>query len=411
MDLEIVCDPNNLYDAFYKSRASVYWKESVQRYEMNLLLNILDTEETVLEGTYKPKPLTEFELHERGRVRQIKAHHISDRVLQRSLNDSVLVPRVRKKLIYDNGASLTKKGVSFARRRFELHLRKAHKEYANGYILFLDFSKYFDNIRHDIMLKLLKDFVDESVFKFLENVFKEFEIDVSYMTEEEFENCLNVVFNALDYAHLDVEKCGEKFMKKSLGIGNHTSQICGVLYPNRLDSYVKIVKGVKYYGRYMDDTYIILESKEKALELYKEIKVICKDLGVFLNEKKTRLRKLTDWNTFLKVNYKMLENGRLIRKVANSNFRRWRRKLRVYKRLVGKGQVPFEMVLNSFKSTCGTYKKYDSGYKLLRIKKYFKELFSKELEDYGKNAKTRRLVISPYKSCFGNWGLESSKVL
>lgn len=408
MDIDIVCNPNNLYNAFYKSRASVYWKESVQRYEMNLLLNILKTQESVLDRTYKPKKLSEFELHERGRVRQIKAHHISDRVLQRSLNDNVLVPRVRKKLIYDNGASLVGKGVGFARKRFELHLRKAYKKHTGCYIILLDFSKYFDNIRHDIMLNLLKDFVDDSVLKFLEKVFKEFEIDVSYMTDEEFDNCLNVLFNATEYSHLNSEKCGERFMKKSLGIGNHTSQICGVLYPNRLDNFIKIVKGIKYYGRYMDDTYIMVESKEKALELYEEIKIICKDLGIFLNEKKTRIRKLTNWNTFLKVNYKILESGRLIRKIANSNIRRWRRKIKTYRKLLDKGIMTFEGVLNSFKSTYGTYKKYDSGYKLLRVKNYFKELFAKELKDYGKSAKARRFVISPYKSCFGDWGLESS---
>ena len=49
-------------------------------------------------------------------------------------------------LIYDNGASLKDKGLDFARRRFEIHLRNAYKEYGGkAYILLMDFTKYYDN--------------------------------------------------------------------------------------------------------------------------------------------------------------------------------------------------------------------------------------------------------------------------
>lgn len=41
-------------------------------------------------------------------------------------------------------------------------------------------------------------------------------------------------------------------MRKSVGIGSQISQISGVYYPTRIDNYCKIVKGMKYYGRYMD---------------------------------------------------------------------------------------------------------------------------------------------------------------
>lgn len=383
-DLDIIINADNLWDSFYKSKKGVSWKEAIQRFEINLLLNILEIESSVRGKTYKPKKLFEFDLHERGRTRHIKAPHITDRVIQLSLDNNVLIPRIRPFLIYDNGASLTGKGVSFIRRRFEIHMRKAYKEFnGEGYVLFLDFKKYFDNIRHDVMIAQLSRFVDEETLEFIKRtVFNSFRIDVSYMSDEDFLNCMNIVFNALEYGAIPKTKTGEKFMDKSLGIGNPTSQICGVLHPFRIDNYCKIVKGLKYYGRGMDDTYIILKDKEELKKLYKEIKEICVKHGIFLNEKKTRIKKLTDWSTFLKINYKFV-NGKLIRKICSESLRREQRRLKKYRQLVNKGDIPFIDVYNSYKSWVGTYKKFDSKYELLKLDNYFKELFKKELTEFG----------------------------
>lgn len=42
------------------------------------------------------------------------------------------------------------KDISFTRKRFEQHLHEYYRKYGtnNGYILLIDFSKYYDNIRH-----------------------------------------------------------------------------------------------------------------------------------------------------------------------------------------------------------------------------------------------------------------------
>ncbi len=47
-------------------------------------------------------------------------------------------------------------------------------------------------------------------------------------------------------------------------IGNQSSQVYALLYLNELDHYVKEVLRMRYYGRYMDDFYIICESKGGA---------------------------------------------------------------------------------------------------------------------------------------------------
>ena len=36
-------------------------------------------------------------------------------------------------------------------------------------------------------------------------------------------------------------------------IGDQISQIIGIYYPHRIDTYVKFVRSQKYYGRYYDN--------------------------------------------------------------------------------------------------------------------------------------------------------------
>lgn len=64
-DMESVYDANSLLDAFNKSKKGTAWKESVQRYEMNLLRNINQTQKEMKDGTYEQKDFYEFKLHER----------------------------------------------------------------------------------------------------------------------------------------------------------------------------------------------------------------------------------------------------------------------------------------------------------------------------------------------------------
>jgi hypothetical protein len=79
------------------------------------------------------------------------------------LNKNVLVPTLRKYLIYDNGASLKGKGTSFTRKRLKIHWNNAIKEYGTFYILKIDIKKYFENIDHELLWNMLKDKIDESV--------------------------------------------------------------------------------------------------------------------------------------------------------------------------------------------------------------------------------------------------------
>lgn len=278
----LVTDCNNLYEAFHKAITGSIWKPSVQNFEKDFLCHIVSISNDLINRTYKTSSGTKFTINERGHERPIRANTVRDRIVRRAFCDQVLTPELCKHMIYDNGASLKDKGVSFTRKRLEHHLHHFYRHHGSneGYVLKIDFSRYYDNIRHDYLKEQIHKYInDEFVDWMLDVIFESFKIDVSYLSDDEYDRCLETKFDLL--AHDEIPEkllTGEKFMYKSLGIGDQTSQICSVFYPTPIDTYCKIVKGVKYYGRYMDDTYIISDSKAFLKYLLNDIKGICADM-------------------------------------------------------------------------------------------------------------------------------------
>ena len=379
--LNMLCNANLYLDAFNKCKKGSIWKESVQRYEMNLLKNIDQQITAVQNSTYEQKPFNEFTLNERGKTRKIKAIHIEDRVVLRNLCDNILAPGIKKYLIYDNGASVKGKGIHFTRKRFETHLHKYYRQHGSneGYILLMDFTKFFDNIQHDKLVSEYKQRIhDEDLIEFLRKIIDAFKIDVSYMSKDEYKYCLDSVYNALEYAKIDKSLLtGEKYMDKSVGIGSQISQISGLLYPSRIDNYCKIVKGLKYYGRYMDDTYVIHESKEYLKQLLNEITKICNDYGIFINQKKTQIVKLTKTFTFLKTRYNLTATGKVIKRINKDSVTRERRKLKKFRKMLDEGRITYNEIQEQYNSWRGNLKYYSAYNVTKNMDKLFNELFIK----------------------------------
>lgn len=276
-----IYDGNVLYEAYLRAKKGSDWKPQVQKFEMNYLLELSKMQKDLANMEYEFLPTTNFTLNERGKTRRITGEQIQDRVVKHALCDEVLNPSLERFLIYDNGASLVGKGISFTRRRLVTHLRKYYAQHKSneGYILLIDFSKYYDNIRHDVLLKLFEKYVDdEHALWLLRKTVERSRVDVSYMADDEYENCLNTLFDSLLYQYMNKSLLtGEKYMGKHLNIGDQVAQTAGVSYRIPIDNYVKIVKGVKFYAGYMDDSYAIHESKEFLEELLEDIIEVAAD--------------------------------------------------------------------------------------------------------------------------------------
>ena len=377
-NIEKLADPNNLMEAFNRASSGSSWKASVQKYEINLLKNIRKTQLDLLNGTYKQGEFLEFELNERGHNRRIKALGIADRVVQRSFCDNILIPTLQKYLVYDNGASQKDKGVDFCRRRLDTHLRKYYRLYGNeGYFLHIDFRKFFDNIRHDDLLKAFRDKLgDDEVMAIMEEMVRSFRIDISYTDED----LMNQVFNSMEYAKIPPEKkTGERYLEKSLGIGSQISQVAGVFFPTKIDTYCKIVRGCKYFGRYMDDIYIIHHDKAFLRSVLDGVREQSAEIGLFINEKKTQIFKLSHGFTFLKVKYNLTDTGKIIRRPSRDNITRQRRKMRKFRKLLDEGALSREDIRGEVKSWLGSMEKLNAYRTCHNVRELYKGLFGEEL--------------------------------
>ena len=180
-----ITDLNVLYDAFRASMNGSAWKEEPQRFEMDFLSEIIKLSNELESRTYKTTNGATFIFRERGKARLIHGGRMRDRVVRHALCDVELTPKLHPYLIYNNGASQKGKGISFSRKLFEKDLHNYWLKHRSndGYVGFIDMSKFYDNMQHDKILKSVCPKLSDDAAWLLTEILKNFEVDVSYMTD------------------------------------------------------------------------------------------------------------------------------------------------------------------------------------------------------------------------------------
>lgn len=355
-------DANKLSDAFYHAQSVSSWKKMTQHFQIHAMINLYNLQLALLTDEYKQDPFYEFDINERGKKRHIKAQITKDRVVQRTVSDNILAPSLTPYLIYDNGASLKNKGISFSRERMTKHLVKYIEENGiDGWILQIDFRKFFDSIPHKELLFEIEKHLDDP-------------------------SALHIVAEMVNAFELDEDK------GRSLGIGSQVSQICGTFYPTRVDNYCKIVRSMKYYGRYMDDIYVISDDKSELEDILKNIRRISKELGLTLSENKTHITPLHKGFTFLKIKYNILDSGKILRRVVPKAITRERHKLKKYRKKLNLGEMPYDEIEQAFKTWYYSYIKFDSRDSVHEVLRLFLSLFCNEIQFYSKDVKLLTLL-------------------
>ena len=206
--------------------------------------------ENLKKGTYRHGGYTVFYITE-PKLRKIEKSKYIDRIVHRWIVDNFIEPYFVPTFIHTSYACLKNRGMHRACldvQRAMLHCKRKWGEY---YILKMDVRKYFQNINKDILYNLLnKRIQDEKLMGLLK--------EIIYSNEG---------------------KCG-------LEIGNYTSQMFANIYLNEVDQYAKNRLKCKYYFRYLDDTVVLLKTKEQAKEVLKKIQLFLKEkLELELNSK------------------------------------------------------------------------------------------------------------------------------
>lgn len=390
------------------------WKSKTQQYVLNRLSNINRLKNEVDSDTYKPDPTLDFTINENGHIRLVKSLTPRDSVLQHTLSDAVLVPEVTKHVIYDTGSGLKHRGLSFTRKRFEIHLKDFMKKYKHGYALMIDFSKYFDNIDHEKFINIITTIFDsdEKLVKIIESICKQYEIDVSYTDKEDI---ITQLFNSLEYIKIDKSKFdGSRMMRKSLGIGAPVAQIAGLIYPYIIDNYIKTVLGMKYYDVYMDDRILLWTNKSVLKDILDDITKLSAKLGIFINPRKTKIVLLWHEFTWLKTKYKITPSGKVIKIFSNEIVMREKRKLRKFNKMIKEGTMKKEDAINQYKSWRNSRIGYNDYYRIKALDEYAERMIgygstnesksNSSTESSTKNNKFGNDVIIEH---FRNWRLQN----
>lgn len=337
LDYDKVFSYEHLYHSYKMCRKNVAWKASVQRYISNAPLYVMQIYEKLRNGTYKSDGFYEFDIFERGKTRHIRSVKIDERVVQRCLCDYCLVPVLSRSFVYDNGASLKNKGYHFTIKRLEKHLEDYYKEHGNeGYILCFDFSKYFDNVSHDAIKRIL----------------------AKYITDERL---LNLAYHFV-----------EMFGDKGIGLGSQISQVLALAIPNEVDHYIKEGLQIKGYGRYMDDGYMIHPSKEYLNFCLDTIRDMLAELGITINEKKTQIVKISHGFKFMQMKIFLLADGTVIKRIPRESVTRVRRKLKKLFRFFREGKIKSRDIYTAYRS----WKAYALQFNSYRTVKAVTELYN-----------------------------------
>ena len=387
-DYENLISYRALFNANQKSKRGVSWKASVQRYQMNLLKNLERTQAALERGQDITKGFVEFDTMERGKLRHIRSIHFSERIVQRAVCDNALVPMLRRSLIYDNGACLPGKGIDQSLERLETHLKRFYRAngFSNdGWAVLFDFSGFFDSILHEICFRIYrKTFTDEKILWLLTTFVKPF-------------GCPNI---GRRNQHIRRKNNMEEYTGKSLGLGSQISQITAVAYPNAIDHYIKERLKVRFYGRYMDDGYMLFRSKESARKAIEALKRICPTLGIKLNEKKTHIAKLKHGIRFLKVKLTLTATGKVKRRMTRKSITRQRRKLKKFAAYVAAGEMTVEEATNSYASWKGHAIRRGGRMAAKKLDALFEELFGVPAPECRiKKKKRRKFKWKPARKC------------
>ena len=315
-NFQLITNYVNLLKALNQAAHHVSWKVSVQHYITHPLSKIDRIQKNLINKKPIHKGFIKFDCKERGKVRHIQAVHFSERIVQKCLCKQVLYPVYTHFLIKDNYANQIGKGLSFARKRFENFIHQFYKKYGKeGYILFIDFKSYFPSINHNILKQQYRRFFTDS--------------DLLYL---------------IDYL---VDTYGEN----GLGLGSETCQLHGILYARNLDDFIKCNLSIKYYGRYMDDSFIICENKEKLLNIRDKIYKKAEELKLNINKKKTIIKDLKHGFSFLKTRYFITDTGKLVKRPTQYAITKEKRKLR---KLIKNKKLTNKQILESFISWKGS---------------------------------------------------------
>ena len=221
--------------------------------------------------------------------------------------------KLEKVFLYDNCAAQKGKGTLFGLDRMSQQMQDFYGRYGyEGYILKCDVSKFFYNIRHE----QLKDIVEYHFG---------YDPDVLWL------------------CNLFIDSTAGP----GIPLGNQINQGFALLYLDGMDKMIQWELGIEFFGRYMDDFYLIHPSKAYLQECRLAIEAYLKTLGLELNGK-TQIIPFRNGVSYLGFHTYIAPGGEPVRRLKNQNKRNAQRKFARMAKLVSDGELPEKKLTDSY---------------------------------------------------------------
>ena len=305
-----ICTFSVLYKAYLSARRGKRSRAATANYEVHLLANIVNLVYILQTKIYRPGLFRVFYVYE-PKKRLVQAPAFVDKVVQHALVDNLIYERITNSFILDNYASQKGKGLHFGLDRLRGFFTEYWNKYrtAEGWVLKADVRHFFASIDHDKLKEKLK------------------RLDLE-----------PIVFDLL---------CTYIDSTDGLPLGYQTSQLFALMFLDEFDHIIKEKYRIKYYGRYMDDFYIICPDKQKLQCILKDVRALMDSYGLELNQK-TAIFPLRNGIDFLGFHSYLTETGAVIQKLRRESAQRMKAKIRHWERAYPAGEATKEEILCSF---------------------------------------------------------------
>lgn len=247
-----ICSMDNLRKAHQNARKGKGWYEEVRAVDADLEGHLKRLQNMLINHEYHTSEYERFIKKENGKEREIfKLPYFPDRICQWAILQ-VIEPYLIKNFTKNTYSAIPDRGIHAA-----LHdvNHAMQTDILNcQFCLKIDVRHYYPSINHGILkMKFRRIFKDPELLYLLDEI-------IDSISTAQIDDLRNIWL--LDE---DVDP------ETGIPIGNYLSQYCGNFYLSSFDHWIKGVKGVKYYYRYMDDIVIFGQSKEELHALRLEI--------------------------------------------------------------------------------------------------------------------------------------------
>jgi len=227
-NFEDIISIENLLEAWKEFLRGKRRKLDVQKFSIRLMDNIFSLHNELSTRVYAHGGYKAFNISD-PKPRNIHKAAVRDRLLHHAIYRK-LYSLFDKTFIADSYSCRIGKGTHKAINRFRFLAYKVSKNNTRAcWVLKCDIRKFFANIDHDILMKILGQYISDK--------------DILWL--------LDKVVNSFHSVKTGV----------GLPLGNLTSQLLVNIYMNEFDQFVKHKLKTKYYIRYADDFMILSDNK------------------------------------------------------------------------------------------------------------------------------------------------------